>query len=532
MTLLAEPSAFLIAQVAPPEWINNMLAAVGEDLGTSVLNLLRAVLILVAGWLIAWGVSNLVKGALKRTKIDNQIANWFVGSDEQIPPPIEDWVSTAIYWLVMLFAVIAALEALELSQVSGPLQSLLDEVTRFLPQVGGAAILLGVAWLLATLVKMLVRKTLKTARIDERFGEQTSASGGDSLSIVDTIANTLYWFIFLLFLPSILSTLQLEGTLTPVQNLLNQVLDVLPDVFAAVLIGCVGWLVAQVVQRVVTNLLAVTGVDQVGAKFGITGTEPKQKLSGILGTVVYILVLIPVAISALQALKIDAISDPAIAMLEQVLAMLPQVATAGAILVFAYVAGSYVSELVTTLLTGLGFNNLPNWLGFDLPQDSESADTDADAAPNTLAQTPSQIVGTVSLIAIILVATLTAVDILAIEALTELVSGIMLIAGRVLLGVIIFAIGLYLANLAFKLLTLSGTRQSTTIGHAARIAIIILVSAMALRQMGIAPDIVNLAFGLLGGAIAVSVAIAFGVGGRDIAAEQIRAWLDDFKRPD
>jgi hypothetical protein len=56
------------------------------------------------------------------------------------------------------------------------------------------------------------------------------------------------------------------------------------------------------------------------------------------------------------------------------------------------------------------------------------------------------------------------------------------------------------------------------------------VAAMALQQMGIAPNIVNLAFGLLLGAIAVAVAIAFGLGGRDVAANQLQNWFDTFNR--
>jgi hypothetical protein len=40
----------------------------------------------------------------------------------------------------------------------------------------------------------------------------------------------------------------------------------------------------------------------------------------------------------------------------------------------------------------------------------------------------------------------------------------------------------------------------------------LFVGAMALQQMGVATDIVNLAFGLLLGAIAVAIAIAFGLG--------------------
>jgi uncharacterized membrane protein YedE/YeeE len=47
---------------------------------------------------------------------------------------------------------------------------------------------------------------------------------------------------------------------------------------------------------------------------------------------------------------------------------------------------------------------------------------------------------------------------------------------------------------------------------------------MALRQMGLANEIITLAFGLLLGAIAVAVAIAFGIGGRDLAAETLRRW--------
>jgi hypothetical protein len=55
---------------------------------------------------------------------------------------------------------------------------------------------------------------------------------------------------------------------------------------------------------------------------------------------------------------------------------------------------------------------------------------------------------------------------------------------------------------------------------------------MALQQIGVASDIINLAFGLLLGAVAVAIAIAFGLGGRDVASEQIREWLNSFKRGD
>jgi hypothetical protein len=106
----------------------------------------------------------------------------------------------------------------------------------------------------------------------------------------------------------------------------------------------------------------------------------------------------------------------------------------------------------------------------------------------------------------------------------------MIIAGQVLIGVIIFAVGLYFANFVYNLISSGGTRQGRFVANAARISIIVLVSAMALERIGIATNIVSLAFGLLAGGIAVAIALAFGLGGREIANEQLREWIANFKR--
>lgn len=145
-------------------------------------------------------------------------------------------------------------------------------------------------------------------------------------------------------------------------------------------------------------------------------------------------------------------------------------------------------------------------------------------------RTPAEIVGAIAWIAIILFGAVAAAEVLQLAEVTTIVRAILGVAARVLSGVVVFAIGLYLANLAFNLIASSGNRQARTLAQTARIAIIALVGAMALQQMGVATDIVNLAFGLLLGAIAVAIALAFGLGGRDVAAQQIREWLDDFKR--
>ncbi|MBD2519064.1 mechanosensitive ion channel [Nostoc sp. FACHB-973] len=492
---------------------------------------LGAVAILFVGWLIAAIAATVTQKILNRTNLDNRIAAGITGRQDL--PQVEKLISDLVFWSIILLTAVAVLQTLNLEIASRPLNTFLEQLIGFLPKLVGAGILLAAAWVLASVVKIVTVRLLRTFNLDERLNAQPadSAPSLNQLSLSETIGNALYWFIFLLFLVPILDTLGLREALEPVQALITKILVILPNILAAALIAAVGWFIANVVRRIVTNLLASTGIDHLGSRFGLSSTAGVQPLSSIIGTIVYILILIPVAIAALDALQIQAISQPAIAMLQQVLNAVPAIFTALAILIVAYFLGRFVADLVTSILTNLGFNNIFTVLGLTTPTRRIVISTEpTEPTPPTIpTRTPSEIAGIVTLVGIMLFATVAAVNILNIPALTALVSGILIIFGRILAGLVIFAIGLFLANLAFNIITSSGDRQAQILGQVARICIITLVSAMALQQIGVASDIVNLAFGLLLGAIAVAIALAFGLGGRDIAREQVQEWLNSFK---
>jgi hypothetical protein len=520
---LAQSPAFPQAQ-AGIDYVQGSLATVVNYMP----RLLGAVGILLVGLVIALIVSSVVRSLLNRTKIDNRIAAGLTGGRDL--PQIEKIISNLAFWGIMLITVVAVLDALQLQVASQPLNSFLNQIGDFLPKLVGAGVLAGIAWLLATLVRMITVRGLQALNLDERLNPPEDRNPSlNQLSLSQTIGTALYWFIFLLFLVPILDTLGLRQALVPVQSLITQIVSILPNILAATLIGTVGWFVANIVRRIVTNLLTTTGIDHLGSRFGISNSAGAQSLSTIIGTIVYVLILIPVAIAALTALKIDAISVPAIGMLQQILNALPGIFTAVAILIVSYFLGRFVGDLVTSILTSIGFNNIFSALGLPTPTRRTVYTGDA-AAPTVTSRTPSEFVGIITLVGIMLFATVAAINILNIPALTALVSGILIIFGRILAGLAVFGVGLFLANLAFNIITSSGNPQAQILGQVARIAIIALVSAMALQQIGVATDIVNLAFGLLLGAIAVAIALAFGLGGRDIAKEQVQHWLDSFKR--
>jgi hypothetical protein len=232
-----------------------------------------------------------------------------------------------------------------------------------------------------------------------------------------------------------------------------------------------------------------------------------------------VLILIPTATASLDALAIPAVSGPATAMLDRILTTLPQIFTAALILVAGFVVGRFTGQLVARLLAGVGFDGIFRWLG--MPDLAPRAQGQQEAPHRS----PSDALGVVTTVGILLFASVAATNVLALPALTEVMKGLLQLFGQILSGLVVFGVGLYLANLAAQLVSSSGGAQAQLLARTSRVAIVIFTGAMALQQIGVAPSIVNLAFGLLLGSVAVAGAVAFGLGGRKVAAEQLREWI-------
>ncbi|MFQ5988401.1 MAG: mechanosensitive ion channel [Candidatus Methylomirabilales bacterium] len=487
-------------------------------IGAYIPKLMGALAILILGWLGAVGVAAVVRGGLRRTGVANRLARSIAG-EAATGVEVERWVGRGVVSLLMLFVLVAFFQTLGLTLIIEPLNRLLNQIFEFAPQLAGGGLLLLTAWIVASLLKLVILRVLTAARLDERLGSQAGLEEDRTVPLTKSLADAVYWLVFLLFLPAILGALALEGLLQPVQDMMNQILRFLPNLFAAGLILGIGWFIARIVQRVLTNLLVAVGADRLSERVGLAPVLGTHRLSGIIGLVVYILILIPVLIAALNALALEAITQPASNMLTMILEAIPAIFAAMLLVSLAYMVGRVVSGLITNLLSGVGFNTLMARVGLARETTEE-------------ARTPAAIVGYLVLVAIMLFATIEALGLLGFEALGDLVAQFLVFAAHIFLGLTIFAIGLYLANLASKTILASEAAQAGLLAMAARLSIVVLAGAMALRQMGLANEIINLTFGLLLGAIAVAVAIAFGLGGRDIAARELGGWIQSIRSRD
>lgn len=483
--------------------LSAFMQSLQSTLGSHIPTILGALAILIVGWLVAVIARAGVRKSLSLLKVNSRISET---TDDRMD--VEAAIALGVFWLIILVTLIGVFNTLNLELVSNPFNQLLSKVLGYLPNLLAGALLLVVGWVLATLLRALVSKALASTTWDQKL---SAHAGMEPMS--KSVGNVLFWLTMLLFVPAILGALDLQGLLQPVQGMIDKTLAMIPNIFAAIAIGFIGWLVARVLRGLVANLLAAAGIDRLGQSVGL---NESVRLSHLVGTLVFIFVFIPSLIAALDALQVQSISQPATDMLALILEAVPNILAAAIILIITWYVAKFGSEIVSRLLSGMGFDGMPDRLGFSY----------AFKKPFT----PSGLVAGIIVFFAMLFAVVEAANRLGFGQVRDLVGMFIGFGGDVLLGGAILVIGFWLAGIAYQAIDKSSGEKTAGLAQVARLAILGLVIAMGLRAMGIADDIVNLAFGLTLGAVAVAVALSFGLGGREAAGRQMEHWLSKWRK--
>ena len=463
--------------------------------------ILSAIAILLIGWIVALILAAAVKKVLQKLGTNQKLS-----STTGHRFNVESILSRVIFWLVMIVALVGALNVLNLTSVSGPFSNMLQQFLLFIPQLLAAIVVGFIGWIVANLVKVGLQKLLDRTQLDEKLSADVGVS-----PISQNISDIVYWLILLLFLPIVLSILGLNGLLFPIQNMLNDVVSFLPNIFIAGVIVFVGYILAKIVRGIVEGLIRSLNLQQQAQKIGLFKSS---NLPQVLGSFIFAIIIITSLIIAFEALGIDAISQPATAMLYEIMNAIPHIIAAGLILILAYVVSRFVANLVVEVVAGTGVDEIP-------------AKLDVQRFLGTTKV--SCIVGYLIVFFTMLFAVSEAANRLGFEQVSGLISMFIHFGANILLGAVIFMVGFWLANLVANVIGRGEYNSSRWLANLVRILIMGLVVAMGLRAMGIADSIVNLAFGLTLGAVAVAFAIAFGLGGRQPAERVLTNLIDKAK---
>jgi hypothetical protein len=389
------------------------------------------------------------------------------------------------------------------------------------PRLLVALAILAVTWVVARAVKWALAKAIaKTPALQKHTPGNSHETIGHQLG---TVAKLIVWLV------GIMAALQFLGVaqiLAPINTLTNQIFAFLPKLIGAGLIFFVGLIVARIVRRLVETLLTAANVDGFMARAGLgdhpstvagdpaavppgaAPGQPRATLARAGGVLVFALIIIPVAIAALEVLGIAAISGPATHMLEQISASIPRLLTAALWLGIAFVAAKFLKTIIESVLPPMGFDDAVRSTGI-LPARTA----------------PSRIIANIAFIAIMLAAGIEAARQLGGDTVAIFLVQVTALGSKVIFGTLIIVAGIFLARILANLVG-SSTGEGGFAQTIVRYAIIALFTAIGLTFMGLADVIVYMAFGLILGSSAIACALAFGLGGREAAGRVLNHYAD------
>jgi hypothetical protein len=379
------------------------------------------------------------------------------------------------------------------------------------PKVLIAVGILVATWVVARVVKWALQKAIdRSPALRKHVTGTPEETVGHQLGV---IAKLIVWLV------GIMAALRFLGVgqiLDPINNLLNQIFTFLPRLLGAGLIFFIGLIVARILRRLVETLITTINLDGLLIRIGLEpsaegkgaalSAAPRASIAKALGIVVFALVIFPIAIAALQALGIESVSGPASDLLDSILLAIPSILQAALWIGIAFVLGRFVKSIIEAVLPALGFDRAIQSIGM-MPANVS----------------PSRVLANLGMVTVILFGLIEGAKSVGGGTVAIFLAQVTELGGKVIFGTLIIVVGIFLARILANLVG-SGTGEGGYAQTIVKYAIIALFTAIGLTFMGLADQIVMMAFGLILGSAAVATALAFGLGGRDWAASQLDRW--------
>lgn len=549
-----------------PQWLVPQLQELLKALGQRLPTIGAALAVLVIGWIVALILRKATFAGLRRTRVDDKIAEAIgveTGGDHG--DRIERIIASIVYYIAIAVMFVVFFNVLGIEAITHPLVTMLNGFAGAVPFVIKAA-LIGLAGIIgAMLVRSVIVKVLQKLKFDERVGtllpelekpaaeEAPKAKKGKKeapakASLSQTIGNVAYWFILAITAVPVIEALQIGVLAKPLASALETVTTYFPRVLGAAVILILGYVLARVLRAATSGILSRIGLDRALSKLGLGKALEGHSVSGLLGTVVFALVLVQSTVSALGRLQIDEISRPATLALEQVYGYAPKLFVGALLLAVGVVLARVVGNLAASIMAALGFNTLLGHIGLvkqvseqaaaqeteakkavdgavkSLDEGGKASESEVDAmfAGRQRLRTPADIVGLVVNVIVVLLFLRQALSSMQLGTLAGMLDSFIGFLPHIFVACAVLLAGLWAGRFAEtrvdELTANSADALMRALGRITRVALVVFASFMALQQLGVGRELLALAFGLLLGAVCLALALAFGLGGREVAS--------------
>ena len=361
--------------------------------------------------------------------------------------------------------------------------------------IAGAILVAGI------IISIALRGIVSGAINRTGLGKRAKSTGGN---IGKSIGKAVFWLAILYTLYLALSRVGLGQNFASVETLFNNIANFVPKLIGAGFTFFIGFIIAKVAGNATTSVLEAAQVDNLAAKSGVTSaTGSKGSLAKALGTLVFVIIIVPVAVAALGALNLKGVSEPLSNMLNGFTSYIPALVGASLVLAGAIFIGRFISNFLTNFLPTVGFDNSVN--SVLMLDDGEGIST-----------SPSKAAGYVAFLITLVVGLSAAVSILGNESLSAAFGTVQEFGGSLLRAAVLIGIGVFLANFMGRFMS---AMMDAKLANFIKYVVMAIFVFMGLNSLDTTGQIVSVAFSAFVIAAAVAAAIAFGLGGREWAKQ-------------
>ena len=510
------------------EPVTDMVAHLLGEGARLVVRFFLAVIVLMIGWFIAKLASKIVRQILLTADLDQRISRW-LGLDsladrgEKPKRRLATVLENVVYYILLIIVLILSLEVLGETTITMVLQDILNKIASAVPHLFEAILILAGAWIIALIAKLLVVKAMRKARLGERLDKVLSteeeAARKEKRDVSESFGNFVFYFIMLFSLLAVFDALNLKGLADPLDAMFRSVFEYVPKFLAAGIVLVLGYFIAKLCERVATNFSLAAGVNRFVEGMRFETVLKSLNIARVIGTIVFLVVMVPVLAVTFQILDLPVITGPFRIMMEQVAVTIPGILGAFVLVIVGLVFGRYVGDLVTQILSDVGFDVILTRIGL------ERLEAKSDSVDGKPAFTLSSVAGNLVMAVVVLFFVMEGFRMIKLDLIADAIDRLILFLPNVLIAFLLLGLGFYLARvvqqMAQRAFGAENTIEADVVGLVIRYAIIVFAFFMAFDQLGVAHSIVVNAFTILLGTVGLGLALAFGLGSKDHAHDYI-----------
>jgi len=342
-----------------------------------------------------------------------------------------------------------------------------------------------IGWIVSKVSRATVTSICRKFKVLEKHSELPESAG-----------NLVYYFILLVTIVAVLEALGLKYVTQPFVDLLNKIAIYIPNIIGAGVIFLVGFFFARVAREFTRSLLETFQVEGLGRKYGI------ENLGDTGANIVYLIVLLFVTVASLNALQIKVITEPAINMINSILIAIPKVVAAVIVFGSIYYIGKIAAEIAAKVVSELNIEEFTREVGIS----SEKLKF-------------GELIKYLILSFAVLLGLAQAFNYLEAKALYEVTYQFIHIAFKLVVASSIVFAGTYFGNLIERRV------ENRNLGKVAKAAFISASVFLSLPYMGISPKIIEIVVLSISLGAGLAFALAFGIGGKEIASEILRKFI-------